>query len=448
MSQKSAEILTAPVGKTIIKLAIPMLIGIIAMVLFNIVDTYYVGQLGAKELTAMSYTFPIVSLFSNIGIGLGIGLASAVAKAIGENNRKKVIRLTSVTVVLTSIIILLMAFLCYLLLDQIFLFLGATPELLVLIHEYMDIYLLFIGFLMIPMVANFAIRATGDTKTPSILMVSAGIVNMILDPLLIFGIDPFPELRLQGAAIATAASWCVVLVGATYLLTKREKILKFKKHYFKNPFRTIKEILFVGIPAIGTNMLIPVTLAALTKIIAMHGQDAVAAFGVGSKIESLFLIGFFALTSVITPFVGQNLGAKKYDRIYECFSFCKKITLYWSIIFVIIIYDQSNLIAVLFSEKQAVIERIVIFLSIVPISFGFYGFTLVANSMFNALQKPFYSTSFIIIRLLFFIIPLAYFLGLSYNLEGTFWGILIANMSMGMIAYFVLKRYLHRLTLP
>ena len=328
-SQKSevnkAKLLQGPVGKTLISLAMPMAFGIAAIILFTVVDTFYVGRLGAEQLAAMGFTFPISYIVMSIAMGLSVGTSSTIARAIGEGHQLRVQRLATDGLGLAFLIVTCFSLIGLTNLNTIFSMIGAKGEILELISDYMIPWCLGVGLLVIPMVGNGAIRATGDTKTPATIMVIAGIVNIVLDPFLIFGIGPFPRLELQGAALATVVSWGVTFTASLWILGKREGMIRLPIFDPKHSFDSWRQILHIGIPAAGTNMMEPLSMAVITRMISGYGKEAVAAFGVGGRLEALSLIGIWALSMAMTPFVGQNFGAGNSDRIRGALRFGLKI---------------------------------------------------------------------------------------------------------------------------
>ena len=324
-----AKLLQGPVGKTLTSLAVPMAFGIVSIILFTVVDTVYIGRLGAEPLAAMGFTFPISYIVMSIAMGLSVGTSSTIARAIGEGHQLRVQRLATDGLGLAFLIVTCFSLIGLTNLNTIFSLMGAKGEILELISDYMIPWCLGVGLLVIPMVGNGAIRATGDTKTPATIMIIAGIVNIVLDPFLIFGIGPFPRLELQGAALATVFSWAMAFTASLWILGKREGMIRLPIFDPKHSFDSWKRILYIGIPAAGTNMMEPLSMAVITRMISEYGEEAVAAFGVGGRLEALSLIGLWALSTAITPFIGQNFGAGNYDRIRAALRFGVKFSLIW-----------------------------------------------------------------------------------------------------------------------
>ena len=274
------------------------------------------------------------------------------------------------------------------------------------ISDYMIPWCLGVGFLIIPMIAVAVLRATGDTKTPAIIMGIAGIINIALDPFLIFGIGPFPRLELQGAALATVTSWVVAFAASLWILGKRERLIRLPIFDPKRTFNSWKQILYVGVPAAGGKCDgKPLSTAIIVRIISKFGEEAVAAFGVGGLLGAVLLIGVRSLSLAVVPFVGQNFGAGNYDRIRETLRFGVKVLLVWGGFAFVLLYLLSGIIAPIFNDDKAVIAAIILFLHIVPISYGMYGISALTNSMFNALGKPLHASLIIILHLFVFVLP-------------------------------------------
>ena len=437
-----AKLLQGPVGKTLTSLAVPMAFGIVSIILFTVVDTVYIGRLGAEPLAAMGFTFPISYIVMSIAMGLSVGTSSTIARAIGEGHQLRVQRLATDGLGLAFLIVTCFSLIGLTNLNTIFSLMGAKDEILELISDYMIPWCLGVGLLVIPMVGNGAIRATGDTKTPATIMIIAGIVNIVLDPFLIFGIGPFPRLELQGAALATVFSWAMAFTASLWILGKREGMIRLPIFDPKYSFDSWKRILYIGIPAAGTNMMEPLSMAVITRMISEYGEEAVAAFGVGGRLEALSLIGLWALSTAITPFIGQNFGAGNYDRIRAALRFGVKFSLIWGGAAFTVLYLLSGIIAPIFNDNKAVIASIVLFLQIIPISYAMYGISALVNSMFNALGKPLQASLVIILHLFVFVLPLAYLGSKVYGLKGIFIGIAVGNAVVGIIAYLMAQKFL------
>jgi putative MATE family efflux protein len=434
MKKPKAKLTEGDVGKTLFKLALPMLVGIVGMVTFNLVDTYFVGRIGKNELAAMSFTFPVVLVIQSISLGLGIGASSVISRAIGKGDHSEVRRLTTDSLFLSLVIVAVVVFAGMITIDPLFRLLGATEDLIPLIREYMRIWYIGTIFVVVPMVGNNAIRATGDTKTPSLVMLVAITVNVIFDPLLIFGLGPFPQMGLRGAALATVMARATTFTVALLVLFRREKMITLKLPSASEIFSSWRRILYVALPAAGANLINPVSMGIITRLASIYGAAAVAALGVGTRIEMFALTPAHALAMVLIPFIGQNLGAGKHERIKKGIKQSIIFSLLWGVLIFLIALAAARPIASIFNKSPDVIENIRFYLIIVSISFGMQGVFLLLTSAFNAMNKPLNAAFVSLIRMIGLYIPLALLGSRLFELIGIFGAASLANIITGCIA--------------
>jgi len=374
-----AKLTQGPVGKVIFRMTLPMIIAFGGMLIFNLTDTFFVGRLGRDQLAALTFTFPVVMFIASIALGVGTGAAAVISRAIGEGKRQEVKRLTTDSLILALLLCSIAVTIGLFTIEPLFKVLGASDEILIYIKQYMRIWYPGVLFVMIPMVGNNAIRATGDTRTPSIIMLIAACVNLVLDPLLIFGIGPFPRLGITGAAIATLIARAVTMFAAIYILAYREKMLIFEKPEWKPLLFSFKQILSIGIPAAFSRILLPVGSGVITKLISTYGVAAIAAFGIGIKIEFFALAPAVALSSVIGPFVGQNSGAGEYDRVNKGI----RGSIRFAFIYGLIAWGFLSVLApyiISFINNDTEVIRIgTLFLKITPAGFVFAGILLIKS---------------------------------------------------------------------
>ncbi|MEM6251608.1 MAG: MATE family efflux transporter [Cyanobacteria bacterium P01_D01_bin.156] len=198
-----------------------------AVLAFSLANTYFIAQLGTNELAAISFTFPVVSVLASIAMGLGTGAASVIAREIGKGNRQKVQRLTTDSLLLSFLIVGMLAVLGLITIRPLFTALGAGPVLRPMLRDYMSIWCLGMAFLVVPLVRNSAIRASGNTVVPSLIMTFAALMNIVAAPLLIFGWGPLPALGIKGAALATVLSRAGTVVASLTFLHFQERLLVF-----------------------------------------------------------------------------------------------------------------------------------------------------------------------------------------------------------------------------
>jgi len=423
------------VGGHLVKLTIPMIWGIFAVIAFSLIDTYFVAHLGTKPLAAMSFTFPVVSALGSLALGLGVGASSVIARAIGEGDRTKVQRLTTDSLTLSLLVVGIFIIIGLTTIKPLFTALGAEPDILPLIQDYMQIWYWGMIFLVVPMVGNSAIRAAGNTKVPSLIMTVAAAINIALDPLFIFGFAGFPGLELQGAAIATVISRAMTLLASLLVLHYRERMLCFNLPKLQVVLKSWQNILHVGLPAAGTSLITPISIGLITSIIATYGPLAVAGFGIASRVESFALIVIVALSAIIGPFVGQNWGAKKYHRVRQALRLSSLFCLFWGILLAGVLAPTAPWLASVFNSNPTVVTIAATYLVIVPISYAASGIILISSATFNALGKPLPSLVMILVRMFILYIPLAYLGSWLFDINGIFFAACFSNLAVGVGAY-------------
>ncbi len=364
------------IGNRLIRLTLPMVWGIFALVAFNLADTYYVGQLGTDRLAAMSFTFPVVMTLGSLALGLGVGASSIIARAIGQGDRSRVQRFTTNSLTLGVVAVAVLASLGLFTIDPLFTALGAGSDVLPFVRQYMQVWYIGMVFLVIPMIGNSAIRASGDTLTPSLIMTFAAGFNIVLDPLLIFGLWGFPELGLTGAAWATVIARAMTLVASLLVLKFKEQMLSSHFPDLEETLWCWRDILYVGLPAAGSSMITPISIGIITSLLAVHGSVAVAGFGVASRVESFAMIVLMALSASIGPFVGQNWGAEKYGRVTQALQQSYLFCLGWGGLMAVLLAASTSRIVPLFNTDPEVIAIATTYLWIVPISYGTAGMGL------------------------------------------------------------------------
>ena len=316
--------------------------------------------------------------------------------------------------------------------DPLFTLLGATPEVLPLIREYITLWYIAMMVVVTPMVGNHCIRATGDMKTPALIMLFAVTLNALLDPVFIFGLGDFGGFGIAGASLATVVSRAFTLVASLLVLHYREHMLTFVRPKLAEVWESWRQILYIGIPAAGTQMLIPLSLGIITGMVAAYGPEAVAAFGVASRIETFGLAVIQALAVTLTPFVGQNWGAGHRDRVHRAAVLSQQFALGWGVVLFLLLAGLRQPVASIFTDNPAVIATLADILVIVPLSYGLFGLMLVVNATLNALNRPLESTALMALRMVGLYVPLALLGSSLFGINGIFAAALVANIGAGL----------------
>ena len=285
-----------------------------------------------------------------------------------------------------------------------------------------------------------SIRARGNTLLESKVITAAALLNLALDPVLIFGLLGAPALGVQGAALATVISTSIMLAFTLVYLNVTQNV-------FANPFAPLKTLveswrhmLHIGIPAMITNAIIPVSSAIVVAMIAGFGIDAVAGFGVAMRIEPIFLIPFYALSAVTSPFFGQNYGAGRYDRLLEARRVIARFCLVFGLGLAIVLILVAKPLTGLYSNAPAIQGVAISYLWIVTLSYGSYGLVMSVNAAFNGMGKPMPGVVISSCRVIVVFLPLAFLGKHLFGLYGLFGATLLSNLSMGAVGFAWLGR--------
>ena len=426
--------LSGDIQETLRKMTIPMILGLIMLMTFGLVDTFFVSLIGTNQLAAISFTFPVTFTVISLNIGLGIGTSAVIGRLFGQNQFAEA-KITATSALMTVFALVgSLCFVGYHTIPLIFSWLGADEALIPFIYDYMSIWYFAGVLLAIPMIGNSVLRAAGDTKSPSMIMASGGAINALLDPLLIFGWGPVPALGLKGAAIATAIAWGVGVIWILLLLQKRAlmtpRLLSFKEYKAH-----VSGVLKIGVPAAGANMLTPIAAGIVTAIVAGYGPTAVAAWGVGGRLESIASIVMLALSMSLPPLLSQNYGAQKVDRVKAAYHIAIKFVFGFQLLVFALLYIMADYIALVFAKEAEVATLITLFLMIVPLGYGLQGVVVLTNSAFNAVHRPMAALCLNSLRLFIFFVPFCYLGSIYYGLIGLFTGAVLANAVMALISY-------------
>ena len=435
MEPAKAKLTEGSVGRHLVDMTVPVLLGITTMMGQAFIDAWFLGKVGDRALAAHAFGFPILMIVTSVAIGLSAGTSSVVARAIGSGDHRRARRLATDSLLLSFLITAAVAALGVLTINPLFRLLGAPEDMIPLIRGFMIILYSGVPFLLVGMVGMASMRATGDTRLPSTLMILGAIFNIILDPILIFGFGPVPAMGLNGAAVAALIARGAIFLGTLYLLTRRMSMVSLTRPEPAELRKSWRDILHVGLPAAGTNVIVPIATAIITAMIARYGADAVAGFGVASRIESLVLVLFYALSAIIGPFVGQNLSAGKEDRILRSLRLCALFCLGSGLLIAALLAVFAGFLPTLFSDNAAVIGVTQLFLWIAPIGYGTYGMVMVMNAAFNGLGNPMPGVVVSLMRTIVIYVPLAIIGNYWFGIPGIFGAYALANIVTGIAAY-------------
>lgn len=440
MNKSKPNLTHDPIRGLLFKMTLPMIVGMLGIVAFNMADTYYVSKLGLVPMAAMTLTFPVITIIGSLAQGIGIGAAALISKAVGENQHSKIVRYTTDSLILGVLLVLIFVIVGLLTIEPLFKLLGSDQETLPYVLDYMRIWYSGIIFLVIPMIGNSGIRALGDTKTPAFIMTVSALANIIFDPILIFGFGPIPAMGIKGAALATVIARALTLIVSLYILIYKQKIVSLHQTHIYDILKSFKELLYIGIPNALTKIMAPLAIGVITGLVATYGQEATAGFGIATRIEMFALLVINALSSVYVPMLGQNIGARKTNRVTEILKTSEIFSILYGFIMMVLLMVFGKNIAQLFSDNPHVIETVRNYLIIVPIGYGLQGLFLIYTSTLNIINKPLHSAIISLIRLLALYVPLALVLSHFYGLTGIWISLNISFLLSTLLCKYIIKR--------
>ncbi|MBQ76390.1 MAG: MATE family efflux transporter [Gammaproteobacteria bacterium] len=436
MTDQNAPLLVSgTVSGGLLRLTLPMILGISSSLLAGLAETWYLGQLGTIPLAAYSFTFPVSGALMSLSLGISIGVSSVLARTVGGGDSGGVRRIATDGISLVAIVMILVTIVGELTIDPLFRALGADNSTLPLIHDYMSIWYLSVVFLAVPSVGANALRATGDARISGTIMVTGSLLQIILGPFFIFGLFGLPALGITGAAVVNLIARLVLFMVTMYILAFKEHLLDYHDMRIQQVIDSWKRIMAVSIPATATNLIGPISTAIIVSLLAGYSQETVAGFGIASRIEGLFVIPLFALSASIGPFVGQNWGANYVQRANQAMLLSFKYSLAWGLFVAILLYAFGAYLASQFDDNPEVIAVATTYLLIVPLSYGTWGMLMMASAIFNSLGKPISSTIMSIIRMFVIYVPLAFLGEFLFGFPGIFAAAFTANLLMGVIGF-------------
>jgi putative MATE family efflux protein len=421
-----------------------MAVGLIAIISFGAVDLFFVSMLGDAPLAAMSFAFPVIWLLASISIGFEAGAASCISRAIGKNDQSMASRQSTDTAALAGLVSLALCMIGLATIDPLFRRLGATDEVMPLIHDYMGIWYFAEPLAAVMWVCLASMRARGNAMLEGKIITSAAVINVVLDPVFIFGWFGFPRMEIAGAALATLVANAVMLAGTLSLLHFRLGIFATPFTALRNIFDSWRRMLRVGLPAIATNAIVPVANGIIVAMIASYGVDAVAGFGIAMRIEPLFLIPFYALSAVSSPFMGQNYAAGKLDRVMTARITIGRFCVGYGLVLAVSLALLALPVTAVFSSTEAIQDVAVEYLWIMAISYGGYGMVMSTCASFNGIGNPGPGVVLSSLRVLILFLPLAFAGRALLGISGIFIASALCNVVVGLLAFAWLGRRLRR----
>jgi putative MATE family efflux protein len=437
------------IAKVMLSTALSMVPGTLAISGYNVVDTYFVGRLGTRPLAAMGFTFPVVMIVGCIYHGLGGGVMTPVAQLLGAGRRDQAARMVTSGILLFTLIGLSLSIAGIALIDPVFLRLGAKVDLMPMIKEYMVIW--YLGSLSVALggAGTHLLVSAGIPKLGGAMMMFGLALNALLDPLFIFGWGPFPGRGIAGAAIATIVAQVTALALVTALLHFKLRLIAPLSALFPYPriLNAWQTIFRYGIPAILGMVLNPAGMAVVTRAVAATGgEPAVAAASAAGRLEAVAFIFPMSLGMSLLPIIGQNFGAKRFDRINTC----RRLSMLFAFVFLavmsVVYYALAPLFSTIFSSDPEVLRIMVRCLRITTWGFAFIEIHRYSSFYFTGIGKAKSGAALNILRVAGLMVPLTLVAALGFNsLDGVFFARLAADVLAGSFGCVLATRLTRRL---
>ncbi len=437
-----AVLVDRSVSRTLFSMALPMLAGTFAWNAYALTDAYFVSRLGTLPLAAMGFIFPVIMLLTFIAGGLGVGVTTLVSHAIGRHDHEDSARLVTHGMALAVTVSVALTVTGYLTVEPLFARMGADERTLPLIHKYMSIWYLGCLTMALPMLGNGILISCGDSKTAGRFMMLGALLNAALNPLFIFGALGLPAMGIAGSALATVLSQAVATTWLIYLLVWKHRLLSLRGRPFAGLGASARRILRFAVPSVLTMMLMPISAGVITWIISRFGAEAVAAAGAAGRIEMFAFVIPMALGMSLTPFVSQNFGADRLDRIREARKTSVRFALLYGAGTAVVFFLAAPLMASFFSDDPKVTSILVSYVRIISFGYGMMEVHRYSGFFLTGMHKPASTAVLNAIRVIAFLIPLS-FLGAHFlGVRGVFVGRLVTDLAVGALGIAWVSRVL------
>jgi len=437
---------TARMGPLIFSMALPAMLSMLINALYNIVDSIFVARFSQDALSAVSLVFPLQSLVVAIGVGTGVGVNSLIARRLGEKRQLHANSAAEHGIMVSVIGGVVFFFVGFVLAGPFLSLFKATDSVYSQAVQYSHIAVGLSIFVMISMMCEKIQQSTGNMIIPMVQGLTGAIVNIILDPLLIFGIGPFPQMGVRGAAIATIIGQIFGMVIGIWGVFKHQKILQVDMREFKWRLQTVLDIYRVGLPGIVMQSVVSVMTAGLNAILIGFSQTAVNVLGVYFKLQTFVFMPVFGMNQGALPVMGYNYGAKNKSRLFSAYRIALASACCIMLIGFVLFQTIPDKMLMLFVDQtdaaaaQEMLEVGVPALKTISLSFLGAAFGIINSTLFQATARGMASLIVSVCRQLVIILPAAWILGQWHGLAAIWYSFPIAEIASFVISYALLWR--------
>lgn len=441
---RNAKLTRGSIAGHLVSQTLPMIVGVAASMSIGLVDAYFIGQLGSAELAAVGFIFPITVALASLGVGIMVGINSVVARALGEGDDAKAARRANFGIVFAAGSGIALGLALYALQAPLFRLMNAAPPQLELIQSYMQPYAVAFPLLLANMGMSGVLRGQGEARRTSAVSITYALANCILDPILITGAFGFEGFGVAGAAYATLVGWGLGALVAVRLM--RQTLLPFDPMLLRNCSLVdpAVSILRVAVPAAMSNAINPFGLSILTALVASEGADAVAGFGAAGRVQAFVLVPLLALSGAIGGIVGQNWGARQFDRARQAALYAGVFCIAWGLAVALALVLANEWFARLFTDDPAIASAFRRYLAIASWGYAGFGLLIVGNGALNAIDHSHRALMQSAARVFLVMLPFALLLRSNWGADAIYGAELAANLFGGAVASLVVWRLLGR----
>lgn len=433
-----------PVKKLIITMSVPMMISMLVQALYNIVDSVFVAKLSEDALTAVTLIFPLQNLMISVGSGTGVGVNAVLSRSLGEKNPEKASKAAN-----TALLLSFLSFVLFLIIGLTVTvpFVGSQTD-NPMTKEYAAAYgriVCCMSFgLFFQLMLERLLQSTGLTVYSMISQITGAVINMIFDPIMIFGLLGFPKLGISGAAYATVLGQCTAAILGLVLNLRKNKEISFSfGSVLKPEAKIVSEIFNVGLPSILMISIGSIMTYSMNRILKTFSDTATAVFGVYFRLQSFFFMPVFGLNNGTIPVLAYNLGAGRKDRIDETLSFTVKLALSIMVIGTVVFELIPSALLGIFDASENMLSIGVPAMMIIALNFPMAGVSIALGAVFQSFARSKYSLVISLCRQLVVLIPAAYLLSLSRNVDLVWWSFPIAELISLLMTIVFFRRVYH-----
>ena len=408
----------APLGRLLLRLSLPSIAATVTFSLYNIVDTFWVAKLGHGAIAALTIVFPYQILVIALGVGTGVGIGALVSRRFGENNPEATNHVAGQTFFLSAFWGLIFMMVAVFFSETILTAFGATPD----IMEYATQYLVITAYgapqLIFAMVVSNLIRGSGDAVKPMIMLVTASLINMILDPVMILGLGPFPEMGVRGAALATIIAQSFGAVIGLYYLLARKTAFRIRVGHLRPNMSILKDIYRVGAPSTILEITESLSFILFNIVVSSFGSIAIAAVGLVLRISDLAFMPIIGLSNGLLPIVGFNFGAGNFKRLWKAVKLASVSSILVLGVITLFIEIFAPQVVAIFSDNPELLAVTVPAMRIMLATMFLIGPSVMFITAFQGLSKGTMALILSLVRQFIFFVPLLYLLHYLLGLNG------------------------------